>query len=234
MKITNTLLAGVLALSACSSFAQQSDLSISITNLTQSIYFTPLLVATHDKQTKLFEVGMSASAELQAMAEGGDISGLSAMAQGAGARVTENPASGILAPSMSTSVSMDSGNMDYLSITAMLLPTNDGFVGLSAWMIPEQPGTYTIMLNGYDAGTEANNELLVADGGIPGMLGMPGIPGGMGGTGGTGVTVTEANTRVHIHRGNLGDADINGGVSDVNSSIHRWLNPVAKVVVTVH
>jgi hypothetical protein len=38
---------------------------------------------------------------------------------------------------------------------------------------------------------------------------------------------------VHIHRGNLGDTDITGGISDVDSRIHRWLNPVAKVTVTV-
>jgi hypothetical protein len=50
---------------------------------------------------------------------------------------------------------------------------------------------------------------------------------------GTGVASTESNDAVHIHRGNLGDTDADGGVSDVDSRIHRWLNPVAKVVITV-
>jgi hypothetical protein len=39
---------------------------------------------------------------------------------------------------------------------------------------------------------------------------------------------------VHIHRGNFGDADAAGGTSDMVNSIHRWLNPVAKVTVTVN
>ena len=38
---------------------------------------------------------------------------------------------------------------------------------------------------------------------------------------------------VHIHRNALGDSDPTGGASDLDSSIHRWLNPVARVVVTV-
>jgi hypothetical protein len=38
---------------------------------------------------------------------------------------------------------------------------------------------------------------------------------------------------VHIHPGLLGDTDPNGGISDVDSRIHRWLNPVAALIVTV-
>jgi len=38
---------------------------------------------------------------------------------------------------------------------------------------------------------------------------------------------------VHIHRNGLGDADINGGKSDLDATVHRWLNPVARLTVTV-
>ena len=60
-----------------------------------------------------------------------------------------NPAEGLLAPTSSTMASLPptEGN-DYLSLTAMLLPTNDGFVGLDSWMIPSEAGTYTMYLNG--------------------------------------------------------------------------------------
>lgn len=51
---------------------------------------------------------------------------------------------------------------------------------------------------------------------------------------GTGVTSEESNTTVHIHRGNVGDTMVEGGASDLDSRIHRWLNPVAKVTITVH
>ncbi|GAM59834.1 hypothetical protein JCM19232_167 [Vibrio ishigakensis] len=54
---------------------------------------------------------------------------------------------------------MDSGDLGYLSLGAMLLPTNDGFVGLDSWKIPSEAGTYRASLNGYDAGTEANDEI---------------------------------------------------------------------------
>jgi hypothetical protein len=52
-------------------------------------------------------------------------------------------------------------------------------------------------------------------------------------TGGTGVTITEANAYVHVHRGNLGDDNPTGGKSDLDNTVHRWLNPVAKVTVVV-
>ncbi|MCM8857529.1 MAG: spondin domain-containing protein [Candidatus Thiodiazotropha sp.] len=209
------------------------DLTISITNLTHGTYFTPLLVAAHAGDNHLFRSGESASISLQAMAEGGDISGLSADMAAVSADTVENPVGGLLAPGASTSfdLSTASGN-DHLSITAMLLPSNDGFVGADSISIPTAAGTYRYRLNGYDAGTEANDEI-VNGGGAPGAPGIPADPGGASGTSGTGVTSSEANTLVHIHRGVLGDSDETGGTSDLNSSVHRWLNPVAGLTIVV-
>jgi len=31
----------------------------------------------------------------------------------------------------------------------------------------------------------------------------------------------------------LGDTDLSAGTSDLDSRVHRWLNPVAKLTVTV-
>ena len=229
-----TSIATVLALAGFSQFAQAQQVEISITNLTQGIYYTPFIIAAHSGDHSLFTVGEAASAELQAMAEGGDISGLSSILSNANADVVENPAGGLLAPGMSTTAMIDDttdGNM-YLSLTAMLLPTNDGFVGLDSWKIPSEAGTYTMTLNAYDAGTEANDEI-INGGGAPGAAGIPIAPGGDGGTGGMGVTTMEENATVHIHRGNLGDDDLAGGKSDLDNTVHRWLNPVARVTVTV-
>ena len=114
----------------------------------------------------------------------------------------------------------------------MLLPTNDAFAGLNAVEIPTEPGTYVFDVPAYDAGTEANDEL-VTGGGAPGAAGIPADPGGLTGTGGNGAAVADANSTVHIHRGSLGDLDPAGGTSDLDSSVHRWLNPVIRVVVTV-
>ncbi|NMP16385.1 spondin domain-containing protein [Thalassotalea sp. Y01] len=228
----NKLIA-IATMSTLSMTAQAAEIEVTITNATQGIYYTPIIVAAHSGDAHVFETGTMASAELQAMAEGGDISGLSSVLANIGADVAENPAAGLLAPGMSAMAMMSTseGN-DYLSLAAMILPSNDGFVGLDSWMIPSEPGTYTFTLNAYDAGTEANDEI-VNGGGAPGTPGIPAAPGGAAGTGGTGVTMSEENTYVHIHRGNMGDGDTEGGKSDLDYTVHRWLNPVAKVTVVV-
>ena len=230
MKISALIPALPLALMSSMALAQTID--VKITNLTQGMHFTPLLVSAHTNSSTLFTAGEAATSALQTMAEGGDIAPLVA-ASAAGTVNAENPAQGLLAPAMGTMVSdLDTGSNDRLSIVAMVLPTNDGFVGLDSWSIPSDAGTYTIYLNAYDAGSEVNDELLNTESGGA-QDGIPGAPGGDSGTGGTGVTSVESNSAIHIHRGNLGDTSLTGGVSDLDSRIHRWLNPVAKVVVTV-
>lgn len=204
--------------------AVAADLEITITNATKGIYFTPLIVAAHNSDLVMFRTGQSASAELESMAEGGDISGLASVIGNAGGVVVENPASGILNPGVSTTFSMDSGSFGYLSLSAMLLPTNDGFVGLDSWKIPSEPGTYKATLRGYDAGTEANDELAGS---------MPNPPFLTFGAGGTGVETAVTNNTVHVHPGNLGDSDPAGGISDLDNTSHRWLNPVATITVVV-
>lgn len=224
--ISTALLVGTAALT------QAQELDIKVTNLTQGLYYTPILIGAHSADASLYSLGDMASSELQMMAEGGDISGLSGILSSANADVIENPAAGLLMPGMSTMTSLSTadGNM-YLSVVAMLLPTNDGFLGVDSWPIPTEAGTYTITVNGYDAGTEANDEI-VNGGGAPGSPGIPASPGGSG-TGGSGVTTEEENTYIHVHRGNLGDDDLTGGKSDLENTVHRWLNPVALVTVTV-
>ncbi|GAL16518.1 hypothetical protein JCM19235_5067 [Vibrio maritimus] len=78
--------------------AAAADLEITITNATKGIYFTPLIVAAHNSDLVMFRTGQAASAELESMAEGGDISGLASVIGNAGGVVVEDPASGILNP----------------------------------------------------------------------------------------------------------------------------------------
>ena len=214
--------------------ASAADFNVRIVNLTNGIWYTPFLVAAHPVGTSLFTVGQPASASLQAMAEGGDISGLVMDLQALGATIAENPAGGLLPPAMSANVDLNTDGTSnvLLSVVAMLLPTNDAFAGLNSISIPNDPGTYMYDVPAYDAGTEANDEL-VTGGGMPGVAGIPADPGGLTGTGGTGAAAADANTNVHIHRNTLGDTDAVAGVSDLDSRVHRWLNPVVRVVVTV-
>ncbi len=229
-----TIATALLAAAAASPSAYATDFNVRITNLSNAIYYTPFLVAAHPAGTSLFQVGQPASAGIQAMAEGGDISGLVTDLTGLGATIAENPAGGLLAPAASTDVDLNTDGTanELLTIVAMLLPTNDAFAGLNAIQIPTDPGTYTYDVPAYDAGTEANDELLTG-GGAPGAPGMPADPGGLAGTGGTGAAGPDANNTVHIHRNTIGDTDPNGGASDLDSRVHRWLNPVIRVTVTV-
>ena len=228
---TSTLALLGSALISQSAFAAEIDFKI--TNLTQGIYFTPVIVAAHTADANIYTLGTAASDELQMMAEGGDISGLSTALTAASADVLENPAGGLLAPGTATEGSLSTADTNmYLSLGSMLLPTYDGFVGLDSWMIPTEAGTYTVYLNGYDAGTEVNDEILNG-GGAPGVAGIPADPGAANGTGATGVATVEDNTMVHVHRGVIGDTDAAGGASDLDSTVHRWLNPVAMLTVTV-
>jgi len=211
-----------------------SEVEVKITNLTKGIYFTPLLVSAHNAEAKLFTSGEAASSALQKMAEGGDITDLATDLTGAGATNIENPAGALLAPGANTTATLnidDTLGNDYLSVVAMMLPTNDGFIALNSAKIPSEAGTYVYMLNAYDAGTEANDEI-INGAGTPNIAGIPAAPDGTAGEGASGLTSTVEGF-VHVHRGNVGDFDATAGISDLNAQTHRFLNPVASVTVVV-
>ena len=211
-----------------------SEVEVKITNLTKGINFTPLLVSAHNAGAKLFTSGEASSNALQKMAEGGSITDLASDLTGAGATNMENPAGGLLAPGASATTTLiidDTQGNEYLSIVAMMLPTNDGFIALNSAKIPSQAGTYIYKLNAYDAGTEANDEI-INGAGAPNSAGVPAAPDGTGGTGASGLTSTVEGF-VHIHRGNVGDFDNAAGISDLNAQTHRFLNPVASVTIVV-
>lgn len=219
---------------AAQSQAAERNIEVTVTNITQGIYFARLIALAHTPETSLFTVGKAASAAIADMAEGGRIEMLQDIATSIGANVLFNPAGGQLPPGQKTSGQlMTTGGNTRLSIVGMMLPTNDGFVGLNSWRIPTEPGTYTVSLNAYDSGTEANDELRGS--GVLGMPGMP-VPANLSpeiGKNGTGIPGAVAEGFVHIHRGNLGDLDPDGGVSDIRADRHRWLNPIARVTVVV-
>ncbi len=225
-----TLLTAMLA-GFMSAPLMAQELSITVTNLTHGNTFTPILVSAHSASDHIFQLGTTASNSIAAMAEGGALddlmTDLNALAADSAA------ASGLTAAAMSQSFSLSTqANNTHLSVVAMILPSNDGFIGADAIEIPSVAGTYEYYLNAYDAGTEANDEI-INGGGALGTAGIPADPAGNGGTGASGVTSSESNQFVHIHRGVIGDTDATGGKSDLDSRIHRWLNPVAKLTITV-
>lgn len=218
-----------------------AELTVTVTNLTRGTWITPLLVAAHPASFKSFTVGSPASVELQNIAEAGNTTPMQALLPAGHTKIV-NPANGPLKPGGSTTTASFVGGAGtantQLSILAMLVPTNDGFVGLNAIDIPTMPGTYTYNVNAYDAGTEANDEKAAAAGGInqPGMIFPPflndagGAPAHIN-VGATGFTSATPEGFVHIHRGIIGSAP--GGASALDNTFYRWLNPVARVVLTV-
>lgn len=232
-KLRHSLIAmSVLTTIGAANTAWAADFEITVTNITRGQYFTPTITAAHDPAARMFNPGTPASSELQAIAEGGDIQGMSDLLNSIGAQVSAS--NGLLAPGESVSLTLnDTAPGSVLSLAAMLLPTNDGFVGIDSAYLPTGSGeSTTLFARGYDAGTEANDELV--GGGAPGIPGFPAPPpivAGGTGTGGTGI-LTEAEGFVHVHPGVIGDLDSAGGVSDINAAVHRFQNPVARVVIT--
>lgn len=234
-KLSLTLLATASA-ALVSTAAQATDYEVTVVNLTRGIHFTPLVVAAHDPASGIFSAGSMASSELQAVAEGGDTASLNATLESLSASVANGDA--LLAPGSSATFTVSNTAIpanSVLSVVGMLLPTNDGFIGLNSLPLPTgDTGTsvsYTAL--GYDAGTEANDELVGS--GAPGEAGFPAPPPIVAsgtGTGGSGVAGS-AEGFVHVHRNVLGDTNMMGGSSDINSTVHRWLNPVARITVTV-
>jgi len=234
-KFLRTLLLPMLLVLTLAAPALAGGIHVSVTNLTTGTYFTPLIVAAHNGKTSIFGAGEPASPSVEILAECGDISGVLTDMNAAGADTLVNPAGGLLAPgATATGTLVPSRHNKYLSLAAMLIPTNDGFVGLDSIPIPRAAGTYTYDLYGYDAGTETNDEVLFTESCDASTPGIPGDPTGLSGTGGTGVAAVEQNLTVHIHPGIVGDLDPAGGPSDLSSAYHDWANPVARLVITVH
>lgn len=245
--------------------AQAVSLTVRITNLTSGFHFTPRLLVAHNlgaSNTPLFVSGTAASTGLIAIAEGGNTAPLTATLDADTTTQTNMTFGGLVAPAVtSADYTFETNNLTHLSLLSMMIPTNDAFVGLSNWQIPTTPGTYTVNINAYDSGSEANDEinsgntaLTIADGllfgGAPGRPGMatpaptqPNLDNGA-----TGVAVEAAGGvlpvadvtnpnggegNVHIHRNTLGDGNAIGGRSDLDATVHRWLNPVARLTVIV-
>lgn len=183
---------------------------VTITNVTRGALFTPILVASHRTNVKLFDLGQPASADLAILAEDGDIAPL-AQALRADSRVIDVANStGLLEPGQSVTVRVAAQSADRISLAAMILPTNDGFIALNGVAAPRF-GSEEHWVPGYDAGSEPNDERCAA---IPGpQCGGEGASPSAGGEG-----------YVHVHAGIH-------GIADLKAEEYDWRNPVAVVTI---
>ena len=212
--LTSRLAIGLLA--AAPVFSAVADngagvYAVSITNLTRGVSFTPVLVATHQQSVRIYNVGEAPSDALAAMAEGGDTGPLAAMIT-ATPKASVASSSGLLDPGQTVTVKVASlKGSNHMSLAAMMLPTNDGFIGVTDVPLPNGKEVVTYLSNGHDAGSEPNDELCAS---IPGPICQG--EGGSPGVGGEGF--------VHIHAGIH-------GIGNLVASEYDWRNPVARITV---
>ncbi len=206
-----SLAAATLTLSPMVHADGTSQIEVTITNLTPGVYLTPVLVAAHKGDLKLFSAGQAASDELTAIAESGDIAPMTTLLEANRLVSGTGHTEGLLAPGQSATVVISSSKRsNRISLASMMLPTNDGFIGLNSVRVPWY-GSTTYLSPGYDAGTETNDELCVS------------IPGPM--CGGEGLSLNDDGEGfIHINRGIH-------GIGDLVAADHDWRNPVAKITV---
>ncbi|MEO8225181.1 MAG: spondin domain-containing protein, partial [Gammaproteobacteria bacterium] len=128
---TITLGLALLVLSgAATAGNRNTQYEVTITNITRGQTFTPQLVVTHSPGVRLFSLGEPASEQLSVLAEDGNTGPLTAALNSAGYAVGQAVTiPGLLAAGASARVTVEAGRgQDFLSVAAMLIPTNDTFV----------------------------------------------------------------------------------------------------------
>jgi hypothetical protein len=188
---------------------------VTVTNITHGTFFTPLLVVSHRSAPNLlFTPGAAPSDDLAHLAEAGDRGPFSDTLSGDSRVLDIEGSSGALPPGHSVTVSIQAvPGRDHISLGAMMVPTNDGFVALQDAPLPNDGGTASSWADGYDAGSETNDEVCNT------------IPGPCGADGQGYSPADPGEGYVHIHAGIK-------GVGTLDPALYDWNDPVALVTIT--
>jgi hypothetical protein len=205
----------VVSSAAHANYHSMNVYEVTVTNITKSINFTPVMVAAHKRNVNFFDVGESASAALERVAEGGDTSQIAALFTGSADEVltAAGPNIPLLQAGESSTVTFESRlRAPKFSIASMLLPTNDAFAARESIKLPRGKKQKTVYIRAYDAGTEENDESCAN---IPGPT-----------CGGTPFSDEASSDEgfVYVHNGIH-------GIADLEASKYTWNNPVMKVTI---
>ena len=212
--------------------------TVQITNLTYSQPFAPAAVILHESGFYTFEEGEPASMGVEVMAEGGDPSLVISEAMESSDFLDAQSSGGILGPrSLGAELTLVVPELDAddlrLTVTAMLVNTNDAFTGLNAADVSnmEVGDSKTFMTVTWDAGTEANTETAAT---MPGPA--AGAVGGGGEAAGYDVVRDDIADAVRLHQGvvtsaNANDPSREGLSTSVLSEAHRFDFPTSRVVI---
>lgn len=194
---------------------------VTITNITKGQTFTPQLVATHDGSVRAFRLGDPASPEIEAVAEGGNTGPLTDQLLAKSYRVGDvQTIPGMLGPGESATIVVEGTRFHrFMTVAAMLLPTNDTFVALNRVGLPRW-GSRTYTALGYDAGTEFNDQNCVN---IPGPR--------CGGAPFSDAADTDEGF-IYVSNGfhDLPPSDIEGK-EVLGPFVYDWRNPIARITV---
>jgi hypothetical protein len=196
---------------------------VTVSNLTNGQPLSPVAVIAHQSGYAVFTVGDAATAALETLAEGGDNSALIAEAEADGMVMASASGAAPIGPAGSETVSIEVLQTDLpglgISVSSMLVNTNDAITGLNGAAIAEMLAGDSISWRtiAYDSGTEANTESAAH------------IPGPAGGGEGFNAARDDIADRVAMHTGVVGQDD-GFAASDLNGQ-HRFDNPVAQITI---
>jgi len=196
---------------------------VTIINMSDSQPFSPGVILTHDDTANLFSSAAAASEGIRLIAEEGNPATAIAALDGAGGvhqvLATGAPVFRKSGPGPSKlAIEIMGLPGEYLSLSVMLICTNDGFVGLDSAKLPEGPETAVYFPNAYDAGTEQNDELGASIVGACNAIGPVPLPDpGMNNR-------TATSDLIGMHPGI-------GGGADLDAKAHNWRNKIARVTI---
>ena len=201
------------------------EYQVLVTNLTAGQPLSPVSIVLHNQSWQAFELGAAASAEIELIAESGDNAQFIAATEADINAYAVESGTGIVAPGASESIIIEtdaSGTLS-LSLVSMLVNTNDGLTALNGLDVSELAvgESMRLLMNTYDAGTEANSE--TADT-IPGPAAVGGDREGYN------VARNDVRDEVYVHAGVVTGDD--GLSASVLTQMHRWDNPAASVVIS--
>lgn len=185
--------------------------AVTITNITHGQVITPPVLASHNDEFQLFNVGEPAIPELVALAEDGPTGDLLALLESTHDVYDSIAADGPVLPGESVTLEISTRkHFREITVVGMLATTNDAFFGVQGVQVPKKH-EIVVYAPAYDAGSEANSESCET---------IPGPPCGNPFVRDTG----EAEGYVHIHAGIH-------GIGDLDPSVKDWRNPVAKITI---
>ncbi|TKF21026.1 hypothetical protein FCV43_11475 [Vibrio genomosp. F6] len=195
--------------------------TITVENQTANQPMSPLVVLGHNSDYHLFNIGQASSVALEMLAESGDNSMLLDRVNTNSDVYQAKAGAGLILPGASDTVSitLNPYQSSHLSLASMLVNTNDAFVGetdlkTTGFSVGQR---YTMSMDVWDSGTEANSETAAT---VPGPAG-----------GGEGFnSARDDNDIVTFHSGVISQDD--GLAASALNATHRFLNPGAKLIIT--